>query len=61
MPTSLAGLPSLSLPVGIDDTTSLPIGMQIIGKAFDEQTILNVGKALQNATGYTLPNVTDMK
>ena len=39
---NLAGLPALSLPVGMTQN-NLPIGMQIIGKAFGESDILTVG------------------
>ena len=41
VPVSIAGLPAVSVPVG-KDSQKLPIGMQIIGKAFDESTILKV-------------------
>lgn len=41
IPASLAGLPSLSVPVGQAD--NLPVGLQIIGKQFNEQTILKIG------------------
>jgi len=41
VPVSIAGLPAISVPVGVDKK-GLPIGMQIIGKAFDESMILKV-------------------
>lgn len=41
VPVNIAGLPAISVPVGVD-SKNLPIGMQIIGKAFDEPTILKV-------------------
>ncbi len=41
IPASLAGLPALSVPCGKVD--NLPVGLQIIGRQFDEQTILRVG------------------
>jgi len=41
VPVNIAGLPAMSVPVG-KDSKNLPIGMQIIGKAFDESTILKV-------------------
>ncbi len=41
VPMSIAGLPSISLPCG-KDSKDLPIGMQIIGKKFGEETILNM-------------------
>ena len=41
VPVSIAGIPAISIPVG-KDSNNLPIGMQIIGKAFDEVTIIKV-------------------
>ncbi len=41
VPVSIAGVPAISVPVGVDKK-GLPIGMQIIGKAFDESMILKV-------------------
>ena len=41
VPVNIAGVPAISVPVGTD-SKGLPIGMQIIGKAFDENTILRV-------------------
>jgi aspartyl-tRNA(Asn)/glutamyl-tRNA(Gln) amidotransferase subunit A len=46
---NLAGLPALSLPCGFD-AQGLPIGMQIIGKPFDEGTILNLAYAYEQST-----------
>lgn len=46
-PLNLTGLPGLCLPVGLGSTTGLPIGFQIFGRAFDEQTILQVGQVLE--------------
>ncbi len=43
---NLAGLPAISVPVGFD-SKGLPVGMQLIGKAFDEETILNVANAIE--------------
>ncbi|TCK03865.1 Asp-tRNA(Asn)/Glu-tRNA(Gln) amidotransferase subunit GatA [Phorcysia thermohydrogeniphila] len=43
---NLAGLPAISIPCGFDGK-GLPIGLQIIGKAFDEATILNVANVLE--------------
>lgn len=50
---NIAGLPSLALPCGFD-SSNMPIGMQLIGKPFDEKTILKAGNAFQNATDYHL-------
>ena len=48
---NLAGLPALSLPCGID-LEGLPIGMQIVGKNFDESTILNVAYGYEQSTEW---------
>ncbi len=50
-PAALAGLPALSVPCGFSDA-GLPIGMQIIGRAFDEATLFRVGQAYESATGW---------
>lgn len=50
---NIAGLPSLALPCGFD-TNGMPIGMQLIGKPFDEKTILTAGNVYQNATDFHL-------
>ncbi|PYM78958.1 MAG: Asp-tRNA(Asn)/Glu-tRNA(Gln) amidotransferase GatCAB subunit A, partial [Candidatus Rokuibacteriota bacterium] len=48
---SLAGLPALSLPVGFD-ADGLPVGMQVIGRPFDEATLFRLGHAYQQATDW---------
>jgi aspartyl-tRNA(Asn)/glutamyl-tRNA(Gln) amidotransferase subunit A len=48
---NLAGLPALSLPCGFD-SEGLPIGLQIIGKHFDESTILAVAYAYEQSTDW---------
>lgn len=48
---NLAGLPALSLPVGRDEN-GMPIGLQFIAKAFDEQTLLDGALGLEMAIGY---------
>ncbi len=47
---NLAGIPGLSVPFGTD-SDGLPVGVQILGKHFDEQTILKVGEYLEKAVG----------
>lgn len=47
-PANLTGLPSLSLPVGLDGA-GLPIGMQLIGRALGEATLLRAGRAYETA------------
>lgn len=51
VPASLAGLPALSVPSGLDDD-GLPLGLQITGRPFDEATVLRVGRAFERATGF---------
>ncbi|QAZ69470.1 Asp-tRNA(Asn)/Glu-tRNA(Gln) amidotransferase subunit GatA [Solidesulfovibrio carbinolicus] len=46
---NLAGLPGLSMPVGLGAASAMPIGMQLFGRAFDEATILRTAKVLGNA------------
>jgi aspartyl-tRNA(Asn)/glutamyl-tRNA(Gln) amidotransferase subunit A len=46
VPTSLAGLPAISIPGGVNKD-GLPLGLQIIGKAFDEAQVLNVAYGLE--------------
>lgn len=48
---SLTGLPSLNVPCGFDPN-GLPIGMQIIGRPFDEATLFRTGAAYQSATDF---------
>ena len=45
---NVLGLPALSIPCG-QDRNRMPIGLQIVGKAFDEATVLRVGAALEDA------------
>ena len=46
VPINLAGLPAISIPAGLDKK-GYPLGLQIIGKAFDEQNILNIAYSMQ--------------
>jgi aspartyl-tRNA(Asn)/glutamyl-tRNA(Gln) amidotransferase subunit A len=50
IPTSLAGLPGISVPAGLVD--ALPVGLQIIGKALDEATILRIAHAFEQSTTW---------
>jgi len=50
IPVSLAGVPAISVPCGFAD--GLPVGLQIIGKAFDEATVLRVAHAYEQHTEY---------
>jgi aspartyl-tRNA(Asn)/glutamyl-tRNA(Gln) amidotransferase subunit A len=49
----LAGIPAISVPCGLDGA-GLPIGLQIIGKPFDEATLLRVGAAYEAASDWKL-------
>jgi len=51
VPSSLAGLPAMSVPAGLDGQ-GLPLGLQVIGKALDEQGVLNAGLALEQRAGF---------
>ena len=51
VPASLAGLPGMSVPAGLSGD-GLPLGLQLIGKAFDEETVLRAGHVLETAAGF---------
>ncbi|MGW8248222.1 MAG: Asp-tRNA(Asn)/Glu-tRNA(Gln) amidotransferase subunit GatA [Acidiferrobacterales bacterium] len=51
IPTNLAGLPGMSIPAGLDGN-GLPIGLQLVGKYFDEARILNVAHQFQQLTDW---------
>jgi aspartyl-tRNA(Asn)/glutamyl-tRNA(Gln) amidotransferase subunit A len=53
IPGNMAGIPGLSVPSGFS-TNGLPLGFQIYGKAFDEETVLTIGNAFQSMTNYHL-------
>ena len=49
---NLAGLPGISVPAGLT-ADGLPLGLQIIGKAFDEATVLRAGRAVEQAADFS--------
>jgi aspartyl-tRNA(Asn)/glutamyl-tRNA(Gln) amidotransferase subunit A len=51
VPSSLAGLPAMSVPGGLD-SAGLPLGLQVIGKALDEQGVLNACLAVEQRAGF---------
>ncbi len=54
---NLAGLPGLALPVGMGEDSNLPVGMQLIGKEFSEESIFAVAHTLEQALDNTIwPN-----
>ena len=54
---NLAGLPGISVPAGLD-AQGLPLGLQVVGRAFDEETVFAVGAALERAAAFeALPAV----
>ncbi len=48
---NLAGLPGLAVPAGLDHQ-GLPLGLQVIGRAFDEETVFAVGGAIERAANF---------
>ncbi|MHA1151103.1 MAG: Asp-tRNA(Asn)/Glu-tRNA(Gln) amidotransferase subunit GatA [Alphaproteobacteria bacterium] len=51
VPASLAGLPAISVPAGLSDN-GLPLGLHLIGRAFDEETMFKVAGVLEQAAGF---------
>jgi aspartyl-tRNA(Asn)/glutamyl-tRNA(Gln) amidotransferase subunit A len=52
VPASLAGLPAMSVPGGLDEQ-GLPLGLHLIGNELDEQIVLNAGLAIEERAGFT--------
>jgi aspartyl-tRNA(Asn)/glutamyl-tRNA(Gln) amidotransferase subunit A len=52
VPASLAGIPGLSVPCGL--VRGLPVGLQLLGRSFDEETLFRAGHAFQQATRHHL-------
>jgi len=52
VPASLAGLPAMSVPAGLNPD-GLPLGLQLVGKPFDEQSVLDAGLAIEQRAGFT--------
>jgi aspartyl-tRNA(Asn)/glutamyl-tRNA(Gln) amidotransferase subunit A len=51
VPASLAGLPAMNVPAALDPD-GLPLGLQLVGKPFDEQGVLNAGLAIEQRSGF---------
>lgn len=52
VPASLAGVPGMSIPAGLDKK-GLPLGLQLIGKAWNEETVFKVASALEKSANFT--------
>ena len=52
VPVNMAGLPAMSLPAGFSAEDGMPVGLQLIGKPFDEQTIYNTGYVFEQTTDF---------
>jgi aspartyl-tRNA(Asn)/glutamyl-tRNA(Gln) amidotransferase subunit A len=51
---NMAGLPGLSVPAGLD-AHGLPLGLQLIGRPFDEETLFSLGEVIEQAAGHFAP------
>jgi aspartyl-tRNA(Asn)/glutamyl-tRNA(Gln) amidotransferase subunit A len=52
VPANLAGIPAISVPCGL--ATGLPVGLQLLGRPFDEVTLLRAARAFEGAAGLAL-------
>ena len=52
VPASMAGVPGMSVPAGLD-ADGLPLGLQVIGRPFDEETVFAVSRAIERAADFT--------
>jgi aspartyl-tRNA(Asn)/glutamyl-tRNA(Gln) amidotransferase subunit A len=51
VPANMAGVPGMSVPAGLD-ANGLPLGLQVIGRPFDEETVFAVAAAIERAAGF---------
>ena len=59
VPVNIAGLPAVSVPCGFDKN-GMPIGLQIIGKRFDEATVLNAAYQFEQMTSTNAFKATEL-
>jgi aspartyl-tRNA(Asn)/glutamyl-tRNA(Gln) amidotransferase subunit A len=52
VPASMAGVPGMSVPAGLD-SQGLPLGLQVIGRPFDEETVFAVSQVIETAASFT--------
>jgi aspartyl-tRNA(Asn)/glutamyl-tRNA(Gln) amidotransferase subunit A len=53
---NMAGLPGLAVPAGLD-AQGLPLGLQLVGRAFDEETLFSLGNVVEQAAGRFAPKL----
>jgi aspartyl-tRNA(Asn)/glutamyl-tRNA(Gln) amidotransferase subunit A len=51
---NMAGLPGISVPAGLDGQ-GLPLGLQLIGRPFEETTLFSLGQVIEDAAGHFTP------
>ena len=51
MPVNLAGLPGISVPTGLDKK-GLPLGLQLIGRPWEEAEMLNIAYSLESSASF---------
>jgi aspartyl-tRNA(Asn)/glutamyl-tRNA(Gln) amidotransferase subunit A len=51
---NMAGLPGIAVPAGVD-SQGLPLGLQLIGRPFDEETLFSLGHLIEAAAGHFKP------
>lgn len=52
VPANMAGIPGISIPAGLS-ANGLPLGLQLLGRPFDEETLFRVGAVLEEAANFT--------
>ena len=52
VPASMAGVPAMSVPAGLD-SQGLPLGLQVIGRPYDEETVFAVSQVIEDSAGFS--------